>query len=208
MSVREALLALLVDGPKHGYQLRSEFDEATGATWALNVGQVYTTLQRLERDSLVEPAGQADDEGRISYVLTDAGQAEVDRWLHTPSGTPVALRDEASMRVLLSLATGAAPVLSILASQRDAAMETLQTLTAMKTEPPKSGASEVGDLAWRLQLDRMIFLAEAEIRWLELTETRLVEKGGPGTATSPARRNESTGSPEQSSNPTPTRTTS
>lgn len=177
MSVREALLALLVDGPKHGYQLRSEFDEATGATWPLNVGQVYTTLQRLERDGMVEPTGPTDDEGRIRYALTEPGQAEVDHWLHTPSGTPIASRDEASMRVLLSLATGAAPVLSILLSQRNAAMETLQTLTAMKTEPPKPGTSDVGEVAWRLQLDRMIFLAEAEIRWLDLTEARLIEQG-------------------------------
>lgn len=184
VSVREALLALLVDGQKHGYQLKTEFDEATGSTWALNVGQVYTTLQRLERDELVEPSDEKDDEGRISYELTDAGRVEVERWLTTPSSTQIASRDEASMRVLLSLATGAAPVLSVLSSQRDAAMSTLQTLTAMKTDRQKAGTTPAGEMAWRLQLDRMIFLADAEIRWLDLTESRLAAVEGVSSKTS------------------------
>ena len=60
MSVRHALLALLSEGPKYGLQLRQEFEARTGEVWPLNVGQVYTTLQRLERDGLVE----SDDAGR------------------------------------------------------------------------------------------------------------------------------------------------
>ncbi len=59
MSVRHALLALLSEGPKYGLQLREEFEMRTGEVWPLNVGQVYTTLQRLERDGLVE----SDDDG-------------------------------------------------------------------------------------------------------------------------------------------------
>ncbi|MDH4147522.1 MAG: PadR family transcriptional regulator, partial [Acidimicrobiia bacterium] len=55
MSIRHGLLALLSEGPKYGAQLRTEFEERTGATWPLNVGQVYTTLSRLERDGLVVP---------------------------------------------------------------------------------------------------------------------------------------------------------
>ena len=58
--VKNGLLALLERGPMYGYQLRAEFEASTGATWPLNVGQVYTTLSRLERDGLVEPVGEAD----------------------------------------------------------------------------------------------------------------------------------------------------
>src|SRR6202012_3215532 len=58
MSVRHALLALLSEGPKYGLQLRQEFVARTGEVWPLNVGQVYTTLQRLERDGLVESVGE------------------------------------------------------------------------------------------------------------------------------------------------------
>ncbi len=56
MSVRHSLLALLEEGPRYGYQLRSEFEHRTAAAWPLNVGQVYSTLARLERDGLVTPA--------------------------------------------------------------------------------------------------------------------------------------------------------
>ena len=192
MAVREALLALLADGPKHGYQLKHDFESATGAAWPLNVGQVYTTLQRLERDELVapdptiEPGERAPDgadeagegapagggepgdggAGRVPYRLTAGGQRELERWLRTPSPAPLANRDETAMRVLLALATRAGAVAPLLREQRRTATETLQTLTAMKAEPDQS-------LAWRLQLDRMIFLAEAELRWLDRTEDRL-----------------------------------
>ncbi len=77
MSVRQALLALLEEGPMYGYQLRSEFERRTGATWPLNVGQVYTTLTRLERDGLVTESG-ADGEGHVVYEVTDAGREAVE----------------------------------------------------------------------------------------------------------------------------------
>ena len=63
MSVPHALLALLSEGPKYGLRLQKEFEARTGEVWPLNVGQVYTTLQRLERDGLVET-----DDGRRRTV--------------------------------------------------------------------------------------------------------------------------------------------
>ena len=75
MSVRQGLLALLMQRPMYGAQLRSEFENRTGGTWPLNVGQVYSTLARLDRDELVEAAGGPDEEGRIAYRLTDEGRA-------------------------------------------------------------------------------------------------------------------------------------
>ncbi len=83
MSIRHGLLALLDQGPRYGYQLRTEFEARAGATWPLNVGQVYTTLSRLERDGLVEPAGE-DDEGHQFYAATDAGREELRTWFDTP----------------------------------------------------------------------------------------------------------------------------
>src|SRR4051794_29177789 len=83
MSIRHGLLALLSRGPRYGYQLRVEFEASTGATWPLNIGQVYTTLARMERDGLVEPGG-ADEQGRAVYTVTEAGRAELGRWFSTP----------------------------------------------------------------------------------------------------------------------------
>ena len=81
MSVRHAVLALLSEGPKYGLQLRHEFEERTGEVWPINVGQIYTTLQRLERDGMVE-VGSEDDGPQKTYRLTAEGATELDEWLH------------------------------------------------------------------------------------------------------------------------------
>jgi DNA-binding PadR family transcriptional regulator len=83
MSVRQSLLAILDQGPCYGYQLRSEFDRRTGSTWPLNVGQIYNTLERLERDGLVQ-RGDADENGHIYWHITPEGSAEVSEWLASP----------------------------------------------------------------------------------------------------------------------------
>lgn len=168
----------MADTPKHGYQLKQDFDDATGSAWPLNVGQVYTTLQRLERDGLVEPTGTADADGRRPFAIVADGRQELERWLTTPSAVPLADRDETTMRLLLALATAPALTAALMSDQRRATTETLQTLTAMKAE---SNAS----VAWRLQLDRMIFLAEAELRWLDLADLRLNQDATTGAGNRP-----------------------
>jgi len=94
------MLALLAQEPMYGAQLRTEFESRTGGTWPLNVGQVYTTLARLERDGFVELDDVADGparddrEGRIAYRLTDQGRAEVARWWAAPVDRGNTPRDE------------------------------------------------------------------------------------------------------------------
>src|SRR5450631_1452425 len=103
MSVRHALLALLSEGPKYGLQLRQEFEERTGAVWPLNVGQVYTTLQRLERDGLVE-SDDSDQEGpQKGFRITAAGEGELGRWLRTPPDLTSPPRDELVVKVLIAV---------------------------------------------------------------------------------------------------------
>jgi len=172
MGIREGLLALLAGGPKHGYQLKIDFDAATGDAWSLNVGQVYTTLARLERDGLVEVEG-TDGEGRISYHLTSAGRQSLDEWMATPVGRTVANRDEVSMKLLLALASGVADPQGIIAGQRSATMAELQDFTRLRTE------TAVSDFAWQLHLDRLSLRAEAELRWLDRVEERLAKAPPP-----------------------------
>src|SRR5256885_16899126 len=83
-SVRHALLALLSEGPKYGLQLRQEFEERTGEVWPLNVGQVYTTLQRLERDGSVVSDGATEDGPQKGFRITPEGAEELTGWLRTP----------------------------------------------------------------------------------------------------------------------------
>jgi DNA-binding PadR family transcriptional regulator len=169
MSIRHGLLALLERGPSHGYQLRAEFDAATGATWPLNVGQVYTTLDRLERDGLVAQDGPPDAEGRIAYRLTDAGHAEVRAWFTSPVSAKAAPRDELAIKLALAVTTPGVDVVSVVQTQRSATMSSLQELTRLKVRAGGDG----GDLAWSLVLDSLVFRAEAEIRWLDHCEARV-----------------------------------
>ena len=93
MSVRHGLLALLSQGPSYGYQLKVEFERRTGDSWPVNVGQVYNTLDRLERDGLIE-RGETDGDGHVFYAITDAGAAEARSWLEGPVVRGAAARDE------------------------------------------------------------------------------------------------------------------
>ncbi len=195
MSIRHGLLALLERGPRHGYQLRAEFDAATGATWPLNVGQVYTTLDRLERDALVVQDGEPDADGRIAYRLTDAGHAEVRDWFRSPVSAKAAPRDELAIKLALAVTTPGVDVVSVVQTQRTATMTALQELTRLKVRARDGG----GDLAWSLVLDSLVFRAEAEIRWLDHCETRVARAAAsrpaavpltpaPATAQKAARR--------------------
>lgn len=165
MGVKEGLLALLARGENHGYQLKVDLEAATGELWAINVGQIYTTLSRLERDGLVTSAG-SDSHGRVVYRITKEGREAVVAWMAGPVELAAAGRDELSLKLLMAVASGwgAGRVVEV---QRGATMGLLQDYTALKA------AGEDRDLAWQLQLDRLIFSAEAELRWLERVETRL-----------------------------------
>lgn len=191
MSVRQGLLALLATGPMYGAQLRSEFEARTGGTWPLNVGQVYTTLGRLERDGLVEEVG-ADDEGRIGYRLTAAGRAEVDRWWTSPVDRQTTPRDELVIKLALAVTVDGVDVPAVVQTQRTATLRHLQDLTRLKQQALReqergaTGAATDGrvqrddrgqvDLAWLLVLENLIYAGEAEVRWLDHVEATLVRE--------------------------------
>ncbi len=189
MSVKQALLALLEQGPMYGYQLRAEFEERTGATWPLNVGQVYTTLARLERDGLVEGTG-ADDEGHVVYRVTEAGRGEVSAWFTTPVPRTQPPRDELAIKLALAVTVPGVDVGRVIQQQRTATMTALQDYTRLKRAGRAAQPNEPADLAWSLVLDSLVFAAEAEIRWLDHCEARLrraaAERPASTTAPTPA----------------------
>src|SRR3982751_5358138 len=106
MAVREGLLALLEEGPRHGYQLKSEFESATGGVWPLNVGQVYTTLDRLERDGLVAQATSATGGAQKRYELPAAGREELSAWWSLVPADEPPPRDELMLKVLFAIGQG------------------------------------------------------------------------------------------------------
>ena len=167
MPIRRGLLSLLTREPMHGYQLKSELDAATGATWPLNVGQVYTTLSRLERDGLVEPLGESV-EGRLAYRITDPGRAEVASWFEQPVPRESRPRDELAIKLALALTTPGIDIHRVIQVQRTQTLRSLQQYTRLK-----ANADPITDAAWLLVLDALVFQAEAEVRWLDHCETRV-----------------------------------
>lgn len=167
MSVRFGLLALLDEAPSHGYQLKTAFERRTGGSWALNIGQVYTTIQRLERDGLVESIGGADDDRR-EYRITFAGREQLTAWFDSPVVAEAPARDELTIKVLLAVAAGDVDVTALLQRQRRASVEQLQAYTRRKAK-----AEPKRDVAFLILLDALIFRAEAEIRWLDACEARI-----------------------------------
>ncbi|KRF34721.1 PadR family transcriptional regulator [Nocardioides sp. Soil805] len=179
MSIRQAMLALLEDGPMYGYQLRVEFEQRTGSTWPLNVGQVYTTLSRLERDGLVEQVvGEgadhaSDDAGHVVYRVTEAGRGEVSEWFTTPVPRTQPPRDELAIKLALAVTVRGVDVGTLIQRQRSATMAALQDYTRLKRSGRAATPDQPEDLAWSLVLDALVFDAEAEIRWLDHCEARL-----------------------------------
>ncbi|MEA2828348.1 MAG: hypothetical protein QOG43_2787 [Actinomycetota bacterium] len=167
MSVRHALLALLSEGPKYGLQLRQEFEARTGEVWPLNVGQVYTTLQRLERDGLVESDDGESDGPQKGFRITGAGQAELVQWLRTPPDADVPPRDELVIKVLVALTVPGVEVGELLQIHRRHLLETMQRYTALK-----HGAAD-DDVGLALVVDAELFRLEAVVRWLDAADVRL-----------------------------------
>ena len=167
MSVPHSLLAILAEHPAHGYGLKARFEESTAGAWPLNVGQVYATLARLERDGMVAAGGLPDGQ-RQAWRITPAGRERLTAWYRSPVALDPPPRDELAIKVLLALGADRAEVQPILQCQRVATMERLQELTRLKAR-----ADPASELPWLLLLDALVLKAEAEIRWLDLCEARL-----------------------------------
>lgn len=170
MSVRQSLLAILDQGPCYGYQLRAEFDRRTGSTWSLNVGQIYNTLERLERDGLVE-RGDADDQGHVYWAITEAGSAEAAGWLSSPVERASGTRDELAIKLAVAATLREVDVASVIRIQRRSSQEKLDRL--QRSRDASTAVAGAEELARTLVIDSMIFAAEAELRWLDHVEQRL-----------------------------------
>jgi len=165
MAVREGLLALLRDGPSHGYQLKTAFEAATGGTWPLNVGQVYTTLDRLQRDGLVT---SDEVDGQKRYALTALGREELGEWWTAVPGDAPPPRDELLLKVLLAVEEGPDHALELVTRHRTALTQLLQA----RRRATRPGLQD--DLASALVADALVARAEADLRWLDTCEARIV----------------------------------
>src|SRR3984957_970158 len=174
MSIRHAMLALLSDGSKYGLQLREEFEDRTGEVWPLNVGQVYTTLQRLERDGLVESDGTGDDGPQKAFRITSAGERELAGWLRTPPDLSSPPRDELVMKVLVAVRLPGTDVSGLVQEHRRYLVQLMQEWTRIKEGGPE------GDLNLALAVDAELFRLDSVVRWLDAVEARVKRAAADG----------------------------
>src|SRR3954451_1863560 len=167
MSVRHALLALLSEGPKYGLQLRQEFEARTGEVWPLNVGQVYTTLQRLERDGFVDSDESPDEGAQKNFQITDAGRLELGEWLRTPPDLSSPPRDELVVKVLVALRVPGVDVRDVIQVHRRYLVELMQQWTRIKETEAES------DMSLALVVDAELFRLDAVVRWLDSADGRI-----------------------------------
>jgi len=174
VTVRSALLQLLDEGERHGYQLKIDFEARTGGIWPLNVGQVYSTLDRLQRDELVVEVEATGDGNQRTYGITEEGRREVKRWLNASAVDTDPPRDELIMKVLLAIGRGAADAVALIDDQRGALLAALQ----MGRRRQRAEA-DGGRPSKRLAHDAVLTRIEADLSWLDRCEALVRATGVP-----------------------------
>jgi len=173
MSLKYGVLGLLKGEPLHGYEVKNRFEAMLGGTWDVNIGQIYTTLQRLERDGLVRPVGARGDRGKQSYKLSAAGQQALDQWLAEPDSGPQQLHEEIYVKLLLATRIANGDLKGMLARQKRAYLQRLRDLNRLEEGARRDG---------RIDLARLVRGAllhtEADLKWMdELSSERFGTEG-------------------------------
>ncbi len=173
MTVRHAILSLLAQRPRHGYELRAAFEAVAGGeeNWDVKPAQVYTTLTRMEKSGLVAEQAVEQDGGpeKRIYAVTPAGHTALRDWF--AEGTPpVHQRDAFFLKLMLALISGVADPYRLINTQRTSLYQELHDITNQRTrvDPDR-------ELAKVLLLDKAAMHLEADLRWLDMTEARLDE---------------------------------
>lgn len=171
MNAGYALLGFLHKGPNHGYELKKLYDLYFGKDKPILTGQVYSTLSRLERDEKVKETRSLDESGgpeRVRYEITKRGEAELSLWLNTPEESSPTLQATLYIKTVIALLKDgdAAPYLD---NQRHAHIARMRTLTRQRRS---------ATIAEALLIDHAIFHVEADLRWIDLTSSKLTKLKG------------------------------
>jgi DNA-binding PadR family transcriptional regulator len=170
MSIAMSLLTLLDQGPSFGLRMKQEFERRTGGVWPLNVGQVYTTLDRLEREGLVRQVDQGGAERQRLHEITDAGRERLAEWFRRPADRSPR-RDQLVLKLVMAAHDLGVDTSAVIQAERRGAVEQLQQYTRLKREAPGED-----DLGWAFLVDSLIFNTEARVRWLDVCEARLSKR--------------------------------
>ncbi len=166
MSLRHALLALLSEGPSYGLKLRQDFEARTGEVWPVNGGQVYSTLQRLERDGLIVSDDSEAAGAQRRFRLTESGGEELAQWLETPADASPPPRDDLVIKVMVALGVPGVDTRRVLQVHRRHLVEVMREYARVKEAWPD-------DTNLAMVADAEVFRLDAQVRWLESVESRL-----------------------------------
>jgi DNA-binding PadR family transcriptional regulator len=174
MSVRYAVLGLLAQRPRHGYELHAAFEALVGGVtaWEVKPAQVYTTLNRLEDSGMIDCAsdmGEGDEPARRIYAINSHGIQELREWF-THGVTPDHQRDEFFVKLMVALVSGEAEPARLIQNQRSCLYQELHAATTLR-----DSYDHRIEMAQILLVDKAIMHLEADLRWLEITEMRLDE---------------------------------
>ena len=174
MSLKYGVLGLLKGEPLHGYEVKNRFETMLGGTWEVNIGQIYTTLQRLERDGLIRPVGPRGDRGKLLYELSHEGQKALDQWLAEPDAGPQQLHEDIYVKLLLATRIANGDLQPMLARQKRTYLQRLRDLNRLEQRARRDG---------RIDLARLVRGAllhtEADLKWMdELSSEHFGAAGG------------------------------
>lgn len=173
MSVRNAILGLLSQRPRHGYELHAAFEAVVGGeeNWDVKPAQIYSTLSRMQKSGLVTEQSVEQDGGpeKRIYGLTPAGYQTLQAWF-TEGTAPEHQRDHFFVKLMLALVSGVADPYQLIHVQRAHLYQELHAITMQR-----SRADPKKELAKILLLDKAAMYLEADLRWLDITEGRLDE---------------------------------
>jgi len=173
VSLKYGVLGLLAEEPLHGYEVKNRFESMLGGTWEVNIGQIYTTLQRLERDGLVRPVGHRGDRGKLLYELSESGRDALDAWLTEPDLGPQRLHEEIYVKLLLATRLANGDLGPLLARQKRAYLQLLRDLNQLEDRARRDGRNDLARLVRGALLH-----TEADIKWID----ELSERGSGGRA--------------------------
>jgi DNA-binding PadR family transcriptional regulator len=174
VSLKFGVLGLLKEEPLHGYEVKNRFEAMLGGTWEVNIGQVYTTLQRLERDGLVRPVGPRGDRGKLQYELSPEGQKALNHWLAQPDSGPQQLHEDIYVKLLLATRIANGDLQGLLARQKRAYLQRLRDLNRLEERARRDGRIDLARL-----LRGALLHTEADLKWMdELSSERFGTERG------------------------------
>jgi DNA-binding PadR family transcriptional regulator len=174
LSLKFGVLGLLAEEPLHGYEVKSRFEAMLGGTWEVNIGQVYTTLQRLERDGLVRPVGARGDRGKLQYELSEPGREALDQWLAQPDSGPQQLHEDIYVKLLLATRLANGDLARLLGRQKRSYLQRLRDLNRLEERARRDGRVDLARLVRGALLH-----TEADLKWMDELSS---EEFGSGTA--------------------------